>query len=612
MSAPLNTEEVIRRAIAVHGDIYDYSGVVYTPRQKISVFCKVHQEYFNIHVDKHVNNGQGCPKCGREKVARAHCKNTDGFIKEATIVHGDTYSYDRVEYTTGKTVVSIFCKKCNTYFQQTPGIHLMGCGCQICGKESSLVARTKSLSAAVAEAIALHGSSYSYSGVTLSEGKLHGIICGSCGTVFSQRMDRHLSGMGCKKCSYSNAGAIRMDTTESFIAKAVIHHGDKYDYSKVVYQGTAVPVTILCKRCGENFEQIPKAHVIGKGCRTCGMELMGINKIVPYGDMLDRCIEYHGDTYTYTEPIEYHGAYSKIEITCKIHGPFLQAIGKHAAGQGCPSCVPRVSRAERELADWIESLGIFVDRGNASVLYPRHIDVYMPDRNFGIEYNGLYFHNETDGRNKTYHLEKTEAASAKGIHLMQFWDIEWNKKQDIVKSVILNKLGIYGTRYFARKLKVHPVLPGVARIFCENNHLHGFRGGSNYIGLYNVDELVALMITAYDGELVRFVVKTYTTVIGGFSKLLKYSSVRYSFVDRRVFTGSSYTANGFILDSVTPPNYYYTKDYRVLESRNKYQKHKLDKLLPEFNPDISEVKNMQNNGYVRVFDCGNLKFTYPK
>jgi hypothetical protein len=43
----------------------------------------------------------------------------------------------------------------------------------------------------------------------------------------------------------------------------------------------------------------------------------------------------------------------------------------------------------------------------------------------------------------------------------------------------------------------------------------------------------------------------------------------------------------------------------LLESRNKYQKHKLSKVLEDFNPNDTEVQNMFGNGYRRIWDSGN-------
>ena len=89
------------------------------------------------------------------------------------------------------------------------------------------------------------------------------IICPIHGE-FEQRPNSHLSGYGCPNCSNER----KRSNTEEFIRKAREVHGDKYDYSKVVYKGALIKVTIICPIHRE-FEQRPNDHLRGKGCAKC-------------------------------------------------------------------------------------------------------------------------------------------------------------------------------------------------------------------------------------------------------------------------------------------------------------------------------------------------------
>ena len=77
---------------------------------------------------------------------------------------------------------------------------------------------------------------------------------------------------------------------------------------------------------------------------------------------------------------------------------------------------------------------------------------------------------------------------------------------------------------------------------------------------------------------------------------------------RRWSAGKLYTALGFKLDHTSKPDYWYFKDRYVLESRVKYQKHKLSGLLEIYDENKTEIENMKANGYERIFDCGNYVF----
>lgn len=57
-------------------------------------------------------------------------------------------------------------------------------------------------------------------------------------------------------------------TTEQFIEESKRIHGEKYDYSKVVYVNNRGKVCIICRKHGE-FWQEAGGHLKGYGCRKC-------------------------------------------------------------------------------------------------------------------------------------------------------------------------------------------------------------------------------------------------------------------------------------------------------------------------------------------------------
>jgi hypothetical protein len=143
--------------------------------------------------------------------------------------------------------------------------------------------------------------------------------------------------------------------------------------------------------------------------------------------------------------------------------------------------------------------------------------------------------------------------------------------------------------------------------------------------LFNGEELVSLMTFSKNRfkkdsnelEMVRFCNLLNTNVVGGASKLFKYFIKNHnpnklpvvSFADKRFFKGKLYEKLGFTFVKNTSPSYIYWKDNKIL-NRMSCQKHKLHKLLNEFDPIKTEYENMLNNGWRRVWDSGNLKWVY--
>lgn len=122
-------------------------------------------------------------------------------------------------------------------------------------------------------------------------------------------------------------------TTEIFIERAIAINGDRYDYSKVDYQGWDKKVIILCKTCNKEFEQIPNNHISHKnGCPNC----FGKNRLTTK-EFIRRAKLVHGDRYNYSKT-QYFNNRSKVVIVCSKHGEFWQVADNHMKGVGCGKC----------------------------------------------------------------------------------------------------------------------------------------------------------------------------------------------------------------------------------------------------------------------------------
>lgn len=103
--------------------------------------------------------------------------------------------------------------------------------------------------------------------------------------------------------------------------------------------------------------------------------------------------------------------------------------------------------------------------------------------------------------------------------------------------------------------------------------------------------------------------------MGGFSKLMNYYNFEnlVTYADLRYSNGNGYFNSGWKLIEQTYPNYWYwnKKDMHI-DNRIKFQKHKLEIKLKKYNPELSEVENMYNNGFTRIWDCGNIKMKLEK
>jgi len=180
----------------------------------------------------------------------------------------------------------------------------------------------------------IHNDKYGYAKVKYTLGKNDVIILCKNHGEFTLRAERHLRGAGCKQCGRENTIASRAVSTEEFIEKAKLVHGDKYDYSLVDYKKTHSNVTIICNLCGSVFEQTPDNHKAGKGCIACG----GRKKLTTE-TFIEGSVKVHGDKFDYCK-VKYVSAHSKVIIICNACGcEFLQSPNKHRISKrGCPNC----------------------------------------------------------------------------------------------------------------------------------------------------------------------------------------------------------------------------------------------------------------------------------
>ena len=125
-------------------------------------------------------------------------------------------------------------------------------------------------------------------------------------------------------------------STEIFIIKAKLVHGDRYNYSKVISKSTKDYVEIICDEHGV-FMQRGDSHLIGRGCPQCSG-----NKKYTKNTFVDKSRLVHGYRYDYSKSL-YKNNETKLEIICLEHGSFFQQPNSHFKGSGCPECYKDVA-----------------------------------------------------------------------------------------------------------------------------------------------------------------------------------------------------------------------------------------------------------------------------
>lgn len=333
---------------------------------------------------------------------------------------------------------------------------------------------------------------------------------------------------------------------------------------------------------------------------------------------IDKAISLHGSKFNY-DYTEYTHSNDKVCITCNDCGQsFWRLPHGHLRASKCPYC--NISTQQHEIGDAISgSIGESVVYNDRTTLYPFEIDILC--NGIGIEYHGLYWHSfdrpeTTAERNR--HQIKWAYAQKHNIQLLQIFEHEWKYKKDIVLSIIKHRLK-KSIKINARDLTVCIDINPFE--FYATYHLQGARHATHHVCLIDADQNI-LMAGSFSHssngsyELIRMASAENYCVRGGvakifanFIRIVKPKQI-FTFADLRYSNANGYLSVGFKIDKITNPGYfYYHNSTKQLLSRQKCQKHKLHKLLPVFDPNLTEPQNMFNNGYRRVWDAGHLRLT---
>ena len=214
----------------------------------------------------------------------------------------------------------------------------------------------------------------------------------------------------------------KRSTTEEYVTKCKLTHGDTYDYSAVNYIKSKDKVTIICKKHGP-FKQWASDHRRGFGCSECSQKANGTTE-----KFIKKAIEIHGDFYDYSKVV-YERLNTQVTITCPKHGDFQTNPSYHIYGTqvGCAKCCR--SKGELAIEAWLVEHNIkFEDQKRFNTFKMKKFDFYLPDYNLCVEYDGAQ-----------HFFEKHQLTSDKKLAKKLFEDVQIRDKE---KTLFCLKNGI--------------------------------------------------------------------------------------------------------------------------------------------------------------------------
>lgn len=448
--------------------------------------------------------------------------------------------------------------------------------------------------------------------------------CKKCGNIIITQAETILESIRkgykrhCKKC-IGREDALDSSVFEKRFNKLA---GDKFELMSK-YTTSKIPIKVKCKKCGREFNIFP-FDSLKNGCKYC------VNNVKFTDEEFKQKVKQEfGDEFTILE--KYKGNHKKIAIKHNICGRVFYNTPEHLFMEKiCPLC--EESTGQIEIYDFVKNLCSDAVLNARKVLSERReIDIYVPSKKIGIEYDGLYWYSEKV-RGKNYQLDKLRDANKKGIRLITIFEDEYKEHKDLVLDKLSYILGKSTSerKIYGRKCVVKEISSKEKNDFLNANHIQRTVKSQYNIGAFFNEELVSVMALSKPRlgigksvgekdiyEIERFASKVGCLVLGTFGKILdffkkKYSPKKiYTFADLRWVDLNSniYKASGFKLEKINRPNYWYFRSAERFH-RFEFRKSQIKIKFPDiYDKNLTEFQMMDKTKYGRDWDCGTAKYS---
>jgi len=279
---------------------------------------------------------------------------------------------------------------------------------------------------------------------------------------------------------------------------------------------------------------------------------------------------------------------------------------------GCAS--NHISMAQQDLASWFESLGLEVIMEHPIDKYK--YDIYIPSKNFLLEYNGLRWHSGLGAKRRD--LQKYNNAINAGFDFISLFEDEWTFKRTKVEQLLKNRLSLSGAQSIRpSECKIRTVLHSEVKPLYDEFHYIGSCNAKLHYGVFLDNKIIAAISFGYPTrqsihpwELLRMVSNSEYKIHGVWSKIFGLfiqqndpTSI-VSFSDNRLFSGRIYNKLGFKLDGEVLPDYYWVK------ANKRYHKSGLRKKGNEKKSLTTEEELRTQQGFSKIWDLGKKRWVW--
>ena len=417
--------------------------------------------------------------------------------------------------------------------------------------------------------------------------------------IFKRTLDSFKqSKLGCPKCSREKAAKKR---TISYCS--VKKHVEKYGYKLISekYENSKKKLKLECPKHGLfniRWNDFQQKHI----CPKCSFE-KNAQKQRKNIEEINKWINKNTKYKLISK--KYKNNKAKLQLECPKHGIFKMNWGHISNGHNCFKCQNIISKQHQEIVDFLKKIYdkkiIINDR---EILQGKELDIYIPEYNFGIEFDGLYWHSEKVKPNaKKINKEKIAVVQKNNVNVLMIYEDEWLDpiKKELIKNMIKHRMGLFKQKIRASKLTLKKLNKNKEfKDFFNKYHLDGHTQASFAYGLFDNNELISCMsfrksFSDKCWEIARFASKSGVKIYGNASKIIKkfkeeYNEKLITYSNNRLSLGRTYEKLGFKeVTKTKEPSYYYT-DFKTRLWRFKCRRINNSKILSKYPTEKAQAE----------------------
>lgn len=276
------------------------------------------------------------------------------------------------------------------------------------------------------------------------------------------------------------------------------------------------------------------------------------------------------------------------------------------------------STYEDEIVEFLKQYNLDVETNNRKIIWPKELDIVIPEKKVAIEFNGTYWHSMKIHKDKKYHVNKLNACLEKGYKLITIWEYDWinEDRKNIIKNKLKEVLHLEEVNNNT-KFVIKEITKDEKNKFLEKYHLSGKDSSSIKLGVFENNTLTAVMTfnkskfdKTYEYEINRFAYISSFDI--NFKRLFNYFVNVYNpksvifYQDRCFYNDETFNDLNFTLLRNSNPNYNWVLD------DVKYPKYSIKNVLKEnidkLDNNLTEYENIVKLGFNQIYDCGNTLF----